>query len=116
MSSDSVVAYLVFALADGVMYFGLAWFLAKSFKRHKFKVVGFIFFVAPFVYALASVGSVFGALWMLIFTPFYGLIVMMLLHPALMLSYYALSFGSLLGVYFYHKRSWKSKSQLNKEI
>lgn len=93
------------------MYVALAWFLIKSFRLHRFRVVGFIVLIAPFVYALLNAGSLFNLLWMMIFTPFYGLIVMILVYPTVMLLYYVVSFGSLLIVFLLRKKVAKLKNK-----
>ena len=102
-------AYLIFIVANAVMYVSLAWFLLKSFKLHRFRVVGFIIVTAPFVYVLLNAGSLFDLLWIMVFTPFYGLIVMILVYPTAMLVYYVVSLGSLSAVYILRKKVIESK-------
>jgi len=98
------ISYLLFAVADLAIYIPLSWFLAKSFRYHRFKVVAFLILIAPFIYSLAYAGSFLNLLWMLIFTPFYGIVVMVLLYPISMMLYYAVSFGSLLMLFLLRKR------------
>ena len=102
--ASTFIAYLLFALADSVLYIAVFWWLAKSFKYHRFGVSAFLILIAPFVYPLLSAGSLINLLWMLIFTPFYGLIIMVMIYPILMLLYYAISFGSLLIIFFSRKK------------
>ncbi len=47
LPSDEVAGYALFVLADAVMYVSLSWFLAKSFKLHRFKVAGFLISIVP---------------------------------------------------------------------
>jgi hypothetical protein len=104
VSVSLFVAYLLFILADAAMYIGLFWQLKRSFKFHKFEVAAFLVLIAPFVYVLASAGGFFDLLWMLIFTPFYGLAIMILVYPLFMMVYYAVSFGSLFCLFLTRKR------------
>jgi hypothetical protein len=102
---SNFIAYLLFALADSVMYIGLTWWLIKSFKYHRFGVAAFLILIAPFVYPLVYADSLYNVLWMLIFTPFYGLIIMVIVFPILMLLYYAMTFGSLVILFFTRKKT-----------
>jgi hypothetical protein len=74
-------------------------------------VVGFVVLTAPFVYVLLNAGSLFNLLWVLILTPFYGLIVMTLVYPTVMLLYYVVSFGSLLSVFLLRKKIAKLRNK-----
>lgn len=103
MSASTFIAYLLFVLADSTIYIGLSWLLVKSFKHHRFGVVAFLVLIAPFVYPLVDAGSFLNVLWILFFTPFYGLIVMIIIYPLVMVTYYAISFGSLLILFFSRK-------------
>lgn len=117
LPSDEVAGYALFVLADAVMYVSLSWFLAKSFKLHRFKVAGFLIWMVPFIYSLTLAGSVLNVLWMLIFTPFYGAVVMILVYPLQVMLFYAASFGSLLGIFFWRKKSKKSlRSDFYKKV
>jgi hypothetical protein len=104
VSISTFIAYLLFALADSVMYVFMSWWLVKSFKYHRFGVAAFLILIIPFVYPLVQAGSLFNVLWMLIFTPFYGIIIMIIVFPTLMLLYYTLSFGCLLVLFFLRKK------------
>ena len=108
---STLIAYFLFALADFVMYFGLFWVLRSYCKSHRLGVVAFVVLIGPFIYPLVYAGSLFNLLWMLFFTPFYGLIIMILVYPAWMLLYYAVSFGSLCVIAFLSR---KYKKNLNK--
>jgi hypothetical protein len=101
---STFIAYLLFVLADSAMYIGLSWLLIKSFKYHRFRVSAFLILITPFVYPLAYAGSLFNLLWMLIFTPFYSLVIMIMVYPLLMVLYYAISFGSLLILFLSRKK------------
>ncbi len=73
LPSDEVAGYALFVLADAVMYVSLSWFLAKSFQASPFQSrIGFLIWMVPFIYSLTLAGSLLNVLWMLIFTPFYG--------------------------------------------
>ncbi len=102
---------MLLALADAVLYVSLALLLLRSFRRHRFKVAGFVVFMVPFFYVLAYSGGWVNLLWMLFFTPFYGVVVMALLYPAFMLLYYMASFGGLLTVFYLMKRNARLKRQ-----
>ncbi len=104
MSTTIFIAYLLFALADSVIYIAISWQLVKSFKHHRFGVAAFLILIVPFVYSLVYAGSLFNLLWMLILTPFYGLGVMIIVFPILMLLYYTITFGSLLALFFSRKK------------
>ena len=103
MSASEVGGYLFFALADAVMYVSLSWFLVQSFKLHRFKVTAFLIWTAPFVFSLFYAGSLVNLLWMLIFTPFYGSVVMILIYPIPVMLFYGVSFGSLLTIFIFRK-------------
>ena len=103
MSVSAFIAYLLFVLADSVIYISISWWLAKSFKFHRFGVVAFLILIVPIFYPLVYAGSLLNVLWMLLLIPFYGLFVMIILYPILMLLYYAISFGSLLTLFFLRK-------------
>ena len=98
------IAYLLFLLADSVMYISITWWLVKSFKYHRFGVATFLILIIPFVYPLVYAGSLYDVLWMLILTPFYGLAVMIIVFPTLMLLYYIITFGGLLALFFSRKK------------
>ena len=107
------IAYLLFVLADSVMYITIVWWLVKSFKYHRFGVAAILILIVPFIYPLVYAGSLTNLLWMLIFTPFYGLVLMIIVYPILMLLYYTITFGSLLALFFsrrklgrFIRRSW----------
>jgi hypothetical protein len=100
---SEIGGYLVLALADAVIYVSLSWFLVKSFKLHRFKVTAFLIWIGPFIYSLIYAGSLLNVLWMLIFTPFYGSVVMILIYPIPVVSFYAVSFGSLLTIFILRK-------------
>ena len=104
VSFSVIVAYLLFVLADAVMYISMSWFLAKSFKLHRFAVSAFLIWIVPFIYSLFYAGSLINLLWMLIFTPVYGSIVMILIYPAPILLYYVVAFGSLLALFIFRKK------------
>ena len=103
MSSNDIAGYGLFVLADAIMYVALSWFLVKSFKLHRFKVIGFLIWIVPFVYSLFYAGSLINLLWMLIFTPFYGSVVMIIIYPIPVITFYAVSFGSLIGIFILRK-------------
>ena len=104
MLISTFIAYLLFVLADSAMYIGLSWQLAKSFKHHRFGVAAFLILIVPFIYPLVYAGSLLNFLWMLIFTPFYGVAIMIMIFPTLMLLYYTITFGSLLVLFFTRKK------------
>ena len=109
---NEIGGYLVIAAADAVLYVSLSWFLVKSFKLHRFKVSAFLIWMVPFVYSLFYAGSTLNVLWMLIFTPFYGSVVMILIYPMEVMLFYAVSFGSLLAIFLLRKKS-KESTQAN---
>ncbi len=86
------------------MYVALSWFLVSSFKRHRFRVTAFLIWIVPFVYSLFYAGSLINLLWMLIFTPIYGSIVMIIIYPIQVMTFYAISFGSLTAIFFFRKK------------
>jgi hypothetical protein len=104
VSTGTVIAYLLFLLADFAMYGAITWWLVKSFKYHRFGVAAFLILIIPFIYPLVYAGSLYDVLWMLIFTPFYGLAIMIIVYPTLMLLYYVITFGSLLVLFFSRKK------------
>jgi hypothetical protein len=104
MSIGTFIAYFLFVLADSVMYIALSWWVLKSFKHHRFGVASFLILIFPFVYPLVYAGSLFNVFWMLMFSPFYGLIIMIMVFPVLMLLYYAITFGTLLVLLFSRKK------------
>ena len=104
MSISTFIVYIVFVLADSAMYIGMSWWLVKSFKYHRFGVITFIILIVPFVCPLFYAGSLLNVLWMLIFTPFYGLLIMIMVYPIWMLLYYTVTFGSLLVLFFSRKK------------
>ena len=108
MPTNLFLGYLVFVLADSIMYIGILWQLVKSFKHHKFGVTAFLILIVPFFYPLVYAGSLINLLWMLILTPLYGVVVMILVFPILMLLYYAMAFGSLLALFFSRKKLGRS--------
>jgi hypothetical protein len=112
VSAIDVGGYLILASANAVMYLSLAWFLAKSFKFHRFKVTAFLIWIVPFVYSLFYAGSLLNVFWMLIFTPFYGSIVMILVYPVPVTLFYAVSYGSLLTIIFFLRKKSKELAQL----
>ena len=65
--------------------------------------MAFLIWVVPFIYSLFYAGSLLNLLWMLIFTPFYGSVVMILIYPIQVMSFYAVSFGSLLTIFVFRK-------------
>jgi hypothetical protein len=67
-------------------------------------VIGFLIWIVPFIYSLFYAGSLINLLWMLIFTPVYGSVVMILIYPIPVMTFYALSFGSLIGTYILRKK------------
>ncbi len=104
MSIFIFVGYLLFVLADSVMYLAISWQLVKSFKYHRFAVAAFLILIIPFIYPFVYSGSLLNLLWMLILTPFYGLVVMIIIFPTLMLLYYTITFGSLLALFYSRKK------------
>jgi len=101
---STFIAYLLFVLADSAMYIGLSWQLVKSFNHHRFGVAAFLILIVPFIYPLVYAGSLFKVLWMLIFTPFYGLAIMVIIFPTLMFLYCTINFGRLLVLFFIRKK------------
>jgi len=91
----TIIAYLLFILADFAIYSGLVWLLWSSYKTHRLGVIAFVILVAPFFYTVIVAGSLLNLLWVLFFTPFYGVIVMILVYPIWMLLYYVISLVSL---------------------
>ncbi len=104
MLIGTFIAYLLFLLADSVMYIAISWWFVKSFKYHRFGVAAFLILIVPFIYPLVYAGSLYNVLWMLIFTPAYGLVIMIIVFPILMLLYYTITFGSLLILFFLRKK------------
>jgi hypothetical protein len=104
VSIGTFLAYLLFVLADSAIYIAMSWWLVKSFRYHRFGVTAFLILIIPFVYPLVYAGSLYDVLWMLILTPFYGLAVMIIVFPTLMLLYYTIAFGSLLALFFLRKK------------
>jgi hypothetical protein len=79
-------------------------------------VVAFLILIAPFVYLLVFSGSLLNLLWMLFFTPFYGLAIMILVYPVWMMLYYAASFVSLFVLRFFLRKSNRRVSVSRKSV
>jgi hypothetical protein len=103
------IAYLLFLLADSVMYIAITWWLVRSFKYHRFGVAAFLILIIPFIYPLVYAGSMYNVLWMLVFTPFYGLAIMIFIFPTSMMLYYILTLGSLLVLFLLRKKLGRFK-------
>jgi hypothetical protein len=67
--------------------------------------VAFLVLTAPFIYPLFYTGDLFSILWMLIFTPFYGLLVMVLVYPVFMGIYYVISCGVFAALFVLRRKS-----------
>ena len=104
MAIGTFIAYLLFLLADSAIYGAKSWWLVKNFKHHRFGVATFLILIVPFIYPLVYAGSLFNVLWILILTPIYGLAIMIIVFPILMLIDYTLTFGSLLALFFSRKK------------
>ena len=104
MAIGTFIAYLLFLMADSAIYGAMFWWLVKNFRYHRFGVAAFLILIAPFIYPLVYAGSWFDVLWILILTPFYGLAIMIVVFPILMLIYYTLAFGSLLVLFFSRRK------------
>ena len=114
MDVGTLIAYSLFALADFVMYFGLSWVLRSYYKHHRLGVIAFVVLIGPFIYPLVYAGSIFNLLWVLFFTPFYGLVIMILVYPAWMMLYYSVSFGGLLVLTFFLRKYNKTLLRTHK--
>jgi hypothetical protein len=86
------------------MYIAITWWIVRSFKYHRFGVATFLILIIPFIYPLVYGGSVDIVLWMLIFTPFYGLAIMIFIFPTSMMLYYIMTFGSLFVLFLLRKK------------
>jgi hypothetical protein len=83
----------LFSFADAIMYLAFFFALRALYKRHRLAVQIFLILVSPFAYVLATAGTLFNVLWMLFFTPLYGVIVLGLLYPTWIVLYYCIALG-----------------------
>jgi hypothetical protein len=102
------MAYVLFSLADVAIYFGFLVILKSVYKNHRLFCLAFLIFISPFVYPLANSGSLFNVLWMLFFTPLYGVIVMMIAYTNWMILYYVVAYGSFAALNFFCKKKPRS--------
>ncbi len=102
------MAYVLFSLADFAIYVGFLLMLKSVYTTHRLFCLAFLIFIFPFVYPLANSGSLLNVLWMLFFTPLYGVIVMMITYTNWMMVYYVVAYGSFAALNFLFKKKPES--------
>ncbi len=101
-----VAAYVLNLVTIVFVYHVLFQFCRVLYRRNLVLFVAFLIFVSPFAYVLASVKSLAELLWVLSFSPFFGVAVMMFLFTSWMIRFYSIAFGVLAVVhYFFVRRS-----------
>jgi len=102
-------AYVLNIVTIVIVYHGLFLVCRELYRRNVVLLVGFLIFVSPFAYVLAGVRSLAELLWVLSFTPFFGVVVMMGLFTSWMIRFYTIAFSALALVHFlFVRRSWSS--------
>jgi hypothetical protein len=102
------MAYVLFSLADVGIYVGFLVMLRSLYKNHRLFCLAFLIFISPFVYPIANSGILFNMLWMLFFTPLYGVIVMMITYTNWMILYYVVAYGSFAALNLLFKKKLRS--------
>ncbi len=92
------MAYVLILVADIVIYGGIFVILRSIYRQHRLRCIAVLIFMFPFVYLLATAGSLLNILWMLVLTPLYGVIILLIVYPLRMLLYYLVAFAVLVAL------------------
>jgi len=104
---NMVAAYVLNLVTIAFVYHGLFLLCRMLYRRSLVLFVAFLIFVSPFAYVLVGVNSLAELLWVLSFTPFFGVVVMMGLFTSWMIRFYSIAFSALALVhYLFVRRSW----------
>jgi hypothetical protein len=88
------IAYII------LVYYGIFEISKAIHKRGTIWLVAFLVFLAPFVFALILVDSLVDLMWVLVFTPFFSVAILMMFFTNWMLLYYGVAYGILAISYY----------------
>lgn len=100
ISIGAPVAYALTAVSIVLIYHGLFTLCRILYRKNLGLLLAFLIFVSPFAYVLASVSSLAELMWVLSLTPFFGVVVMMMLFSSWMIRFYSVAFSVLAVVHF----------------
>ncbi len=101
---DWSLALAPFLLSIVLIYFLLFQFLNYLFRRHPIWFLATIILMAPYGLVLVQVSNALELAWVLILTPFYGVIVVSLVATTWVVRFYSSAFAALLTLEFLFQR------------
>jgi hypothetical protein len=99
-----------------IVYFSLYKILKALHRNHRLWFLAFVVFLSPFAFVLSQVRSLLELMWVLLLTPFYAIIVFLLVSTVWIVRFYCLAFSMLIITDFILQRKRKINAQENWDI